>query len=75
MNDYNNKFQIKVMKVLSFRNSSNSIQNILKDNNKALSTNSGQQDDWDLQFSTFRSEDYIFSDSLPRFYQKNNGQD
>lgn len=56
------------MKGFCFINASKTINRILNESSQSRSTNLQEGDDWELKFSTFRSDDYHFYDDLPRFY-------
>jgi hypothetical protein len=57
------------MKTLCFTNPHKTIKRILHQNNNNYRTALHDNEDYDLQFSTFKSEDYKFYDDLPHFYQ------
>lgn len=58
------------MKTLCFINPHKTIQRILHDTNHHCHTATHEHEDYDLKFSTFKSDDYKFYDDLPHFYQK-----
>ena len=59
------------MKTLCFVNPQKTIQRILNGTSNNLKTAIHENDDYDLKFSTFNSDDYKFYDDLPHFYNKN----
>ena len=56
------------MKALCFINPHKTIQRILNGDNNCR-TAIHDNEDYELKFSTFKSDDYKFYDDLPHFYQ------